>query len=554
MTELLMVLLLAAPPAQNVLSGQITDAVDGRPIPMAGLRVEGLEITATADANGEYRIPVPGDEAWRISIDAPGYAPGELANQRPGGPPGEARLYPEKLWLTPEDPPRFGLGPGTGLGPEPRGPVSLQSLLRASVPAQLPATIRVARYFNTSCTGSIQRIDEIDFQDYVRGVVNAEVGVFRGVAGGPAAAAECWKAFAVAARSYALHFILTQPYDGYDIKDGACNQVYDDNRNADVSAAADATLGMILVKKADPNVIDRYFYAASCAEHGTEPAYATGTIIPDATPVRACVGSWCGHDNCAGHADNPEVPGSDKCLVWGTCQWGSVERSMNGETFRDILGHYQPNCAIREMGTPQKGLLKGVVYRAPDLQDRIAGAEVTLSGGPTVVYDGVTPWSFELDPGTYTVTARAEGFLPGSVERTVQAGATIWGSIGLAPAEDGGQDGGGDDGWAGGDAVVDAGADGGDVTGDGSDAMPDGGDGKRPKSGGCGCGTGPGDDARAGVLWLLIAGLAAAAQKARLGRFTFPGPAARPARHRRPWRLPWTSPCGRPRRRTWLVP
>lgn len=477
MTELLMVLLLAAPPPQNVLSGQITDAVDGRPIPMAQVRVDGLEAGTTTDADGAYRIPVPGDEAWRISIDAPGYAPGALANQRPGGPPGQARLYPENLWLAPGTPPVFGLGPGTGEGPEPRGPVSLQNLsLRASVPAQLPATIRVARYFNTSCTGSIQRIDEIDFQDYVRGVVNAEVGVFRGVAGGPAAAAECWKAFAIAARSYALHFILTQPYDGYDIKDGACNQVYNDNRDADVSAAVDATLGMILVKKADPNVIDRYFYAASCAEHGTEPGYATGTIIPDATPVRACVGSWCGHDNCAGHADNPEVPGADKCLVWGTCQWGAVERSMNGESFRDILGHYQPNCSIREMGTPQKGLLKGVVYRAPDLQDRIAGAEVTLSGGPTVVYDGVTPWSFELDPGTYTVTARADGFLPGSVERTVQAGATIWGSVGLSPEVDAGTDG------------ADASTDGGEPIGDDGGAITDGGgDGNKKKSGGCGC-------------------------------------------------------------------
>ncbi|NMB73811.1 MAG: hypothetical protein GYA21_01625 [Myxococcales bacterium] len=483
MTELLLLVLLAAPPAPAVLWGKVTDAVDGRPVPAARLRVVGLDNTAIADANGEYRVLVPGDDAWRVLVEAPGYVPGELANQRPGGPPGQARLYPERLWLAPGSPPAFGLGPGTGLGPEPRGPVSLQGLLRASVPAQLPATIRVARYFNTSCTGSIQRIDEIDFQDYVRGVVNAEVGVFRGVAGGPAAAAECWKAFAVAARSYALHFILTQPYDGYDIKDGACNQVYNDNRDADVSAAADATAGMILVKKADPDVIDRYFYAASCAEHGTEPGYATGTIIPDATPVRACVGSWCGHDNCAGHADNPEVPGSDRCLVWGTCQWGSVERSMNGETFRDILGHYQPNCAIREMGAPQKGTLKGVVYRAPDLQDRIAGAEVTLSGGPTVVYDGVTPWSFELDPGTYTVTARAEGFLPGSVERTVQAGVTIWGSIGLSPVEDDGGD--GDDGGS--EERGDASIDGGDPESDGGDSPADGDDGGRPKSGGCGC-------------------------------------------------------------------
>jgi hypothetical protein len=499
----LLVLVPAAVARANGLEGRVMDALEGRPIAGARIVVEGLDLEAVSGPDGEYRFDAP-EGVFRLRIEAFGFVPGALANQRPGAPVAEALLFPERIDLAAGRPPLLGLGPGTGEGPEPRGPVSLQNLeLRASVPAQLPATIRVARYFNTSCTGSIQRIDEIDFEDYVRGVVNAEVGVFRGVAGGPAAAAECWKAFAIAARSYALHFILTQPYDGYDIKDGACNQVYNDNRTAEVSAAVDATRGMILVKKTDPNVIDRYFYAASCAEHGTEPGYATGTIIPDATPVRACVGSWCGHDNCAGHADNPEVPGSDKCLVWGTCQWGAVERSMNGESFRDILGHYQPNCSIREMGVPQKGFLRGVVYRAPDLSDRIAGAEVTLEGGPTVTYDGVTPWSFELDPGTYTVTARAQGYAPGSVQRTVEAGATIWGSIGLLPESDGG-DGGTEDGGSDGfDGASDEGlADAGGDDGGTQDAPADGG----PKSGGCGCNSAPGT-APAEIFLLALAGI-----------------------------------------------
>jgi MYXO-CTERM domain-containing protein len=249
----------------------------------------------------------------------------------------------------------FGIGRGTGPGPEPRGQIRLPvSYWNALVPADLPATIRVARYTTapTSCSGSIYRIDTLDFEDYVQGVVNAEVGVFHGVEGGSEAAAECWKAFAVAARSYALHFFLSQPYDGYDINDTACNQAYSDDRDAEVSAAAQATAGQILVKASDPDVIDRYFYAASCAEHGTEPAYRQGMILPDPTPVRACVGSWCGHDNCAGHADNPDVPGSDRCLVWGTCQWGSVERSMAGDGYRDILAHYQPECLLRDLSNP----------------------------------------------------------------------------------------------------------------------------------------------------------------------------------------------------------
>jgi len=173
--------------------------------------------------------------------------------------------------------------------------------------------------------------------------------VFHGVQGGPESAAECWKAFSVAARSYALHFILTQPYDGYDVNDTACNQVYKDDRDPDVSAAVEATRGLILVKKEDPTLIDRYFYAASCAHHGSEPAYRSGTIIPDPTSSTACVGSWCGHQTCAGHADNPDLPGDDKCLVWGTCQWGSIERSIDGQAYTEILEHYQPDCSIIDL-------------------------------------------------------------------------------------------------------------------------------------------------------------------------------------------------------------
>ena len=440
------VLLVAA--GQFSISGRVVNALDGRPLSGAVVELEGLGLKTVTDSQGRYTVSTP-KGIWKLIINREGYAPGELVNQHAGPEayPAEAHLFPLGEWKL-SGPPAFGWVAKKGLGPQPALPARLSNLpFLAQVPAQLPTTIRVARYFTTGCSGTYQRIDEIDFEDYVKGVVNAEVGVFRGVQGGPEAAAECWKAFAIAARSYALHFILTKPYDGYDINDTACNQVYKDERTPEVSAAAEATRGIIMVKAADPDIIDRYFYAASCAEHGTEPAYATGTIIPDQSATRACVGSWCGHDNCAGHADNPQVPGSDKCLVWGICQWGAVERSMEGQSFREILAHYQPNCALRDFNTPPKGILKGVVYRAPNLQDWIAGAEVTLEGGPTVVFDGVTPWSFELDPGTYTVSARAQGYLPNSVTRTVGAGETIWGSIGLESEaeEDGGADGGQDD-------------------------------------------------------------------------------------------------------------
>ena len=56
-----------------------------------------------------------------------------------------------------------------------------------------------------------------------------------------------------------------------------------------------------------------------------------------------------------------------------------------------------------------------------------------LQSGQATTYDGSDVWSFELAPGTYTVTASAAGYLPASVTRTVVAGQTEWGSVGLDP-------------------------------------------------------------------------------------------------------------------------
>lgn len=83
---------------------------------------------------------------------------------------------------------------------------------------------------------------------------------------------------------------------------------------------------------------------------------------------------------------------------------------------------------------PLTGILKGVVYREPDLADRIAGATVSLQDGTTTVASATGYWEFELEPGTYTVTASAEGYEPASTTRTVGAGDEVWGSIGLVPA------------------------------------------------------------------------------------------------------------------------
>ena len=88
-------------------------------------------------------------------------------------------------------------------------------------------------------------------------------------------------------------------------------------------------------------------------------------------------------------------------------------------------------------GTPPpvtKGFLKGVVFKAPNVADRIAGATVKLNTGPKTTSSATGFWQFELKPGKYTATATKTGWKPNSSTRTVEAGKDVWGSIGLSPA------------------------------------------------------------------------------------------------------------------------
>lgn len=89
--------------------------------------------------------------------------------------------------------------------------------------------------------------------------------------------------------------------------------------------------------------------------------------------------------------------------------------------------------------TQATGTLRGAVfvYNAADPADmsqRITGAVVTVNGqSQTTGSDG--NWLFTLAPGTYTVSVTKSGFAPNQATRTVTAGATVWGSVGLTSTQ-----------------------------------------------------------------------------------------------------------------------
>lgn len=86
--------------------------------------------------------------------------------------------------------------------------------------------------------------------------------------------------------------------------------------------------------------------------------------------------------------------------------------------------------------TQATGTLRGAVFvynpaSPSDMSQRIQGATVTVSGQTkTTAADG--NWLFTLPPGTYTVAVSKSGYMNNSATRTVTAGQTIWGSVGLS--------------------------------------------------------------------------------------------------------------------------
>lgn len=80
------------------------------------------------------------------------------------------------------------------------------------------------------------------------------------------------------------------------------------------------------------------------------------------------------------------------------------------------------------------GTVKGVIYQNGNTSDRVAGVTVKVQGTSQSMVTGTDGvYSFNLNPGTWTITAEKTGYQNASVTRTVSSGTTIWGSMELKP-------------------------------------------------------------------------------------------------------------------------
>ncbi len=77
------------------------------------------------------------------------------------------------------------------------------------------------------------------------------------------------------------------------------------------------------------------------------------------------------------------------------------------------------------------GILTGAIYEGTNTSARLGGVAVS-AGGLTVTTGADGLYSFTLPPGNYTANTTKAGYGSNSVMRTVTAGATVWGSMGIS--------------------------------------------------------------------------------------------------------------------------
>lgn len=453
------VTLAAAPAASGTLEGRLVDSLTGTPIPDAEVRVVGTDEATTTDGDGQWAFDLPEgtyELRFETTLDDRRHT-FRLVRQR------VPQVKPADSWIATTHFVEQGVerlahpvGAPTPRIPHPsardRGPVDLREFDdetgrthpgELTIPDMPSETIRVARRSEKeNCDNPVVAIEEMTLDEYVRGVLPPEIGVFRNLDN----SGEVYEAFAYAAKSYGLYFTLVygpdnrrtvdspkEPhgYEWFHIDDTPCNQRYSDRRLESTDRAADATAGKLLVKKGEPNELDKFEYAASCAEHGTRPEYQDA-IVPDDTPVQSCVGDWCGHETCAGHADHPDVPGDDRCLVRGICQWGAAEWAESGENASWILEHYQPNLEIRQVwepSDPETVAVEGYVHTdsTEPATSGVAEATVDLDGERETTTDNRGFFSFdsvEFSRESIQITAQKPGYESNTVSHALESAGT----------------------------------------------------------------------------------------------------------------------------------
>ncbi len=180
---------------------------------------------------------------------------------------------------------------------------------RTDAPFEPPETILVWRRSldgsSSSCSG---RVDEIPFEEYVRGVLPHEWI--------PSWHEESLKAGAVAIRTYAAFLVESGGrYDCAHVDDTTSTQVYEEDYHPRTDEAVLATEGLYVVDEAGELILAEY-----SAENGDPTEFGVTDSV-------------CSGETVFGHGR-------------GTCQWGSQRWATSGRSFDEIVTHYYPGSSV----------------------------------------------------------------------------------------------------------------------------------------------------------------------------------------------------------------
>jgi stage II sporulation protein D len=220
--------------------------------------------------------------------------------------------------------------------------------------------------FSATASGGVQTVDVVGLDDYVRGVVAAEM---------PSSwSPQALAAQAIAARTYAI--TTTVEGDGYDLYDDTRSQMYGGvgAETATSDAAVAATAGQIVTYDGHPAVT--YFFASSGGH--TE---SIQNVWPGATADPWLQGVADPYDNAA---DDP---------------YTSWTRTMSIA------------AATRQLGSLVRGTLQKIVVTRHGVSPRIITAQVTGTGGTTTVTGAQLEGAFGLDStdARFAVSGNAGG-------------------------------------------------------------------------------------------------------------------------------------------------
>jgi stage II sporulation protein D len=207
--------------------------------------------------------------------------------------------------------------------------------------------------------GGITVVNVLPLEEYLRGVVNAEMGPR------PAGDRAALEAQAVVSRTYALRNRGRYGAEGYDLRAGLSDQVYAGRASETDAgvAAVTATAGQVLTWKGD--LVTPFFHSTCGGSTATpEEAFISVRSTPYLRPV------------------SDRSPDGHYCDLSPRFRW-SVE--WGGSELRDILGRTLP----AQLGVDVAGLTQlrdvyvrrtGGSGRAVDVRARFEGGEVPVPG------------------------------------------------------------------------------------------------------------------------------------------------------------------------------